>query len=395
MSMKKSVPGLYTNIITKKQRSLSSRLNAKNTSAGHNYIDPDQSAGLVSYYAAKLNTLRMAAIASIVWGHALLGWEDRVFTSLPGSFTQLVFIQFGRIGTIIFFVISGFFFAEKLKTLTVPAYIKYRFKSVILPWLLFVFLCVALQFFRVYPAAQILRTPFKLLVSTAGTLLSATIFHAAYWFIPVSIISACLLIIAKKIINKIWFGPALACITLFYQVNLYFGWVPVIHTKAILGYVFFMWLGVQLKNNITRIHSFIKTVRWPLMATVIFLTFLLTCAEGLYLKKAGCLDAFASIRFSNTILSLLIFAVFIKFRTIYRVKKMKPQKYVYGVYLLHSLILLQLVPVTGKIISHYHLFNYLSVMVLLQVGMFCTVLTISYLFAMVLKNSRLHFFVGR
>jgi len=116
--------------------------------------------------------------------------------------------------------------------------------------------------------------------------------------------------------------------------------------------------------------------------------------EALHLTAIGCKDAFASIRFSNIMLSLVLFVVFLKNRSLYRIKKIKPQRYVYGVYLVHTLILLEASPIVLQLVKTQTILYNIPAMVLIQCVFFAIVLLISYQLSMGIKNSRLRFLTG-
>lgn len=346
-------------------------------------------------YTAKLSTLRFVAICSIVWGHSLLGWDTRHFTTTSMFALQTVMIELGRLGTVIFFIISGYFLAGKIGRFNVGQYLVYRSKSIIIPWLIFVFTCVCLQFLHVFSFYQLQHTRLAIVLPVVENLLSGSLFYAAYWFIPVSIISACVLLASHKHIFKIWYVVLLGSITLFYCINLYAGWIDVNHTKSLLGYTFFMWLGVEFKKHIAAIHKIISNIKWRYLVSLVILAFVASCAEGLLLKANGCKDAFASIRFTNIILSLLIFSAFLKNRSLYTFKKLKPEKYVYGVYLIHSIVLLEAIPFVTALIKAQHWLNDVALLLALQLLFFVSVIVLSYLLSVLIKNSRLHFLTGR
>jgi hypothetical protein len=207
--------------------------------------------------------------------------------------------------------------------------------------------------------------------------------------------SACVLIICKKFINKLWFGAVLAGITLFYSVNLYHGWLPVNHARSFLGYAFFMWLGVQFKVYLYYVKVFVERLRWRILIPVIIVAFALACREGWTLKSIGCIDSYASIRFSNACLSLLLLFAVLKTGKMTWVEKIKPHKYIYGVYLVHSVIILRLMPRISKLISQFNLFANIPLAVLVQLFVFACIISLTYGVVIIIKKSPLKFMVGR
>lgn len=346
-------------------------------------------------YAAKLSVLRFVAICSIVWGHSLLGWETHQFQSTGAQLVQSVVMQCGRVGTVIFFIISGFFMANKIDKFNVGGYLLYRLNSIIIPWVIFVLLCVCLQVFQIFSFSDLVNLPSNTTLPVVKLLLTSSVFYAAYWFIPVSIISACLLVLAKKYSRAMWLGGVLAVITLFYCINLYYGWIDTNHTKSFLGYTFFMWVGVALKNNLYKVDRFIKRIKWQYIIVAFIIAFAASCIETSYLRQAGCKDPYASNRFFNIILSAIVFTSFVKYRSIYNVKKLRPEKYVYGVYLIHSLVLIEVMPPFMRDLKELGITANAPILLAIQFSFFAFIIFSSYLLSMAIKKSRLRFLTGR
>lgn len=345
-------------------------------------------------YAEKLTILRFIAICSTVWGHSLLGWDTLKLTGKL-NYLQTIVLQLGRLGTIIFFIISGYFLSNRIKQYTITSYLKHRFKSVIFPWLIFVLLCVMLQLLLIYAPGQLINTPFKKSLPVIITLLSSSIFYAAYWFIPVSIFSACVLVLFKKHIQSRALGIVLGLVTLFYCINLYCGWIDANHTKSLAGYIFFMWLGTWVGRNINAVNAFTSKLNWYYVVAVLLILFAGSCNEAVLLRSIGCKDPFASIRFSNILLSCAIFLAFLKFKSIYQIKKLKPEKYVYGIYLVHSIILLEITPIILRALHKYNITHNIFWFLIVQVCFAAIIILISYVISALIKNSRLHFLIGR
>ncbi len=60
---------------------------------------PAVSAATYKTYASKMDVIRLFAMASIVWGHALFGWENQIFPSVGQHAVQTVLMQMGRLGS--------------------------------------------------------------------------------------------------------------------------------------------------------------------------------------------------------------------------------------------------------------------------------------------------------
>ena len=176
-------------------------------------------------FAGKMSIARLISMLFIVWGHSLLGWEHMRFKSIDYQILQAVILEAGKIGTLGFFLITGYFLGDKIQNYTVPGFIKRRFFTLLLPWCIFLFLFVLAIFLETFPYNSVeqfnIRDTLKLLIKLTGY----SIFYSVYWFVPTSVISVIILIFFKKYVKTLWFGTFLAFLTLFYCINLYFGWV--------------------------------------------------------------------------------------------------------------------------------------------------------------------------
>jgi len=346
-------------------------------------------------YASKMDIVRVLAMTSIVWGHALFGWENLVFIKPGYQVIQASLMQLGRIGTINFFIISGFFFNSKIQKFTVVSYLRYRLFSLIVPWLLFISFFVIIQLVQILTLKGLVFNSPSATAKLTLNLFNAAVFHAAFWFIPVSILSACLLIVFKKYINSVWFGILLVAITLFYCINLYYAWVSVNHARSFLGYVLFMWLGIQLNRHLSYVKFFIEKLSNVVLIPAIILAFALACREGWVLKSMGCLDSFGSIRVSNIVLSILVFLGLLKTNNMGWIHTLKPHAYIYGVYLVHSIIMLCIMPHISKFTFEHNIFASMPTAFLLQLLVFAGVISVTYGIVVVIKKSPIRFIIGR
>ena len=345
-------------------------------------------------FADKMSVIRFISMCSIVWGHCLLGW-DSTHPGIPAHrFYQLFFLQLGKIGTINFFIISGFFLNDKIQKFNVLSYLKHRFFPLILPWLIFLTVFVLIEVMKVLPLRQILHGNIRQTSKLFIALASSFIFHSAYWFIPMSIISALLLIVFKKYISKPWFGVILAAITLFYSINLYHGWVTVNHTKSVLGYTFFMWLGIQLSLHLNSFKAFLIKIDWLPFIILACIMYFLTCREGLILTQIGSADSFASIRLTNSFLSVLLFLVFLKSEKLQWTNIFRPRKYCFGIYLVHCIIIAQFTPLLIQIASNTFFNSSITNSVLIRFCFFIFVLLLSYIIVNLIYRTRLKFILG-
>ncbi|MFD0750278.1 acyltransferase family protein [Mucilaginibacter calamicampi] len=343
----------------------------------------------------RLDVIRVVAMCSVVWGHCLMDLDDKNFAGLYAVLLQSSLLQLGRVGTLLFFLISGFLIADKIKRFTVVSYLQYRFSSTILPWLVFVSLLVLIQLFITLPIDQIFLGSKRKLIALIFEFYKGDIFHAAYWFIPVVIISCVILIIFKTQLQKNSYGTVLALITTFYGINLYLSLIPANHTTAFLGYAFFVWLGVIIKKRAPLILRVIEMLPWKIVVPIFLIAFFLSCREGMILTYNHSEDPYASIRISNIILSLIIFFSLLKTHKFWQISYLKPRQYAFGVYLIHSIIIVLSTPFVNQVIRLFNLNNSLSMIVLTRLAFFTMILLTSYLLVNLIRKTPLCFLIGR
>lgn len=345
-------------------------------------------------YGDKMGIARLISMLCIVWGHSLLGWEKLRFKTVDYQIIQAIILETGKIGTISFFLITGYFLGDKIQTYTVQGYIKRRFFTLILPWFIFLLLFALSVLLLDFPYNLFKHANFQNTIHFLLSLAGYSIFYSVYWYVPVSVISVTALIIFKKYINTLWFGISLAVLTTFYSVNLYFGWVPENHTKSVLAYMFFIWLGYMLKNNERTLGYFLKTVSWPAIFPVFSLLFFVACFEAVELTKSGSADPFSTVRFSNIIVSLVMFLTLLKTEKLNWVNKFEPRKCVYGIYLVHCIILVQFRAILNYFIKDPVNINHLGTSMILQVFYFLMTFITSYFIVFLLRKSKLKFMIG-
>jgi len=289
-----------------------------------------------------ISSIRIFAICSILWGHCSLGLE----IAAPQNNFDIIFqsfaIQLGKMGTILFFMISGILIQPKISSYTVSGFLRHRFFSTILPWVIFVFLLATVIILNDVPSKLIMKN---------GTLweqghlvyeiLKNVVLYSAYWFILVFIISLITLIFFKKYVFNLKMGIILGLASLFYGINLHYGWISVHHTKAFVGYVFFVWLGIHISKHYSWFIMRVAKTSWAILLPVLAITIVVASMEGAGLTKIGCKDPYASIRLSNVIATLMFFVCLFKVGKIETINRLVPDKIVYGVYLLHSILLYQ------------------------------------------------------
>jgi len=340
-----------------------------------------------------IDSVRFISICSIIWGHCLLGWQKRDFAGFEDSFVYSCVLQLGKLGTINFFLISGFLLADKLNVYSVGEYFKKRLRTTYLPFLFFIYL---FGVYRLKLAVDIMAEgDFTEALNHLYMVLIGALFYSSYWFIPVFFISTSVIIAFKQFVSKAWFGLLLAFISLVYCMNLHEHWFAVSHAKALFGYTFFIWLGVYINRNIHRIKIILKQTPWFIVNLVLVGTFFLACYEGHVLLERGSIDPFSSLRFSNALFGISFFFFLVKLGKISFFKRFNPQQNVFGIFLIQNILVFELMAFLNPYADKAFVGFNVGTLLIIQCAFFVMVFYINYFLANKLTHSPLSWIVGK
>jgi len=217
--------------------------------------------------------------------------------------------------------------------------------------------------------------------------------YTSYWFIINFLISISILLIFRRYLYSLYLGAPLLLFTLFYAVNIHYEWIDPRHTTAILGFVFFLWLGAQLRKNWEHVERWIKSI--PI--TVLILAMLLTfgsCIYEIVELHNGSIDPFNTLRISNILFSLVSFAFLLRLKTFKFVEYFKPRQTTYGIYLIHYILLAFLFP---ELFMHLNInMNSLSIpmFVLSKALTFAALYLLTFAIVLLISNSRAKKIIG-
>lgn len=197
-------------------------------------------------------------------------------------------------------------------------------------------------------------------------------FFAGYWFVTMSVFSGAVLVSLRRYRHHIGLGVILLAFLVAYNVNLYLEWFTSNHSKAFMGYVFYIWLGVQFAFHLKKVLSWINSIPKIIVFILVVISTALSGLEGAYLKSIGSEDPFGSIRITNGIASMLLLVLFL--RTI----EGRRTRIVFGMYLIHIIVLVLLTPLSVMIISKFRLYQTVASMVTVQVTWFALIMVITY-----------------
>ena len=210
------------------------------TAGGHDYLFIDNA--------------RFVSMIAIVMRHCELSlFRDYHVSTLESAITQI-----RSFGVLLFFVNSAFLMAAWLArpNASVRAYWRGRLIRVGKPWLIWAggYQVIGLVKFFLVPSGGNLRAlPHQIWQG---------FFLDNYWFVPILFFSLAIMLPLRRYWRSWWLGSALLLLSWFYGVNQYAQWIPPSHTIALFGYLFYLWLGVQLFQKFTSIREYVRRIPW-------------------------------------------------------------------------------------------------------------------------------------
>ena len=283
---------------------------------------------------------------------------------------------------------------SKLQGYSLKGYFNERIPVVYGPWLFIVCFNVLLLMFHQLSQQDLLATrSLSTIAKSIYAIVNGLIVYGPYWFVLTYLVGMVVLIYFKRYSGNIYFGLVLGAITLFYAVNFHFEWIDTFHTKAILGYTFFIWLGFQFHSHWKEILDKAKKITWPIILIMMLVFFSIACYEGYILSLKGVRDPFASNRITNIIFSLIFFLFLLKIGPIRIINNLRPRKIVYGVYLINSIVIFGLTLMFKKFIDNLNFVD-IWLLLILQFVFFAITLMLTYLIVYFLINSSLRWIIG-
>jgi hypothetical protein len=296
-----------------------------------------------------IDSLRFIAIITIVIEHSYLYPDPSYFKEIGEQWIQTITMQLFKFGTITFYILAGFLIGDKIKTTSPIAYLKRRFDSTFKPWLfwLIVYLIlIYIDFFVMFKKGSLVRA-FDNPIAGLGDQLYFIVFETSFWFILNFLGSISILLLFRKYLYSFKLGLFLAICSLFYSLNLYHAWIPSRHTTAVVGFVFYLWLGVIMHKYFEQFNVWIKKRSIYVLIGAVAITFIAACLESIYLMNSvnGILvDPYNTLRISNIIYSIIAFLLLYKIGNIKWIKSLNPRTTTYGIHLIHFIIIMKGLP---------------------------------------------------
>nr|WP_294791292.1 acyltransferase [uncultured Mucilaginibacter sp.] len=297
-----------------------------------------------------IDAIRSIAMMAIVAEHSI-GAGGYTFTyGTPKYWAYITLTQIAKFGTISFFLLAGFLIGEKFTDYTPAQYLKRRVSTTFGPWLFWTF---------VYVVGMIITLRIKERIYHNGDFNLSNILnnikiiylYSNYWFIINFLVSISILLIFRKHLYSWLLGLVLGLFSLFYAVNIHLEWISPKHTTAILGFVFFLWLGAQIRKHKDAMEIFAERLSYPLLLLLLIVTFGLSVFE-IDVLSGKSVDPVNTLRISNILFSLVCFMLLFKIKSFRAVNYLKPRQTTFGIYLIHYLVLIFLLP---EIFIHFNI----------------------------------------
>jgi fucose 4-O-acetylase-like acetyltransferase len=289
-----------------------------------------------SYHFADF--IRFVAMCAIIFQHSFIV-EKEVLMSDYSSVIVFFFLKvIAKIGSISFFVISGFLLSSALDRYSTGEYLSKRVKNIFKPYILFIFIYLVLDcagaFFGQQKIESLADFPAFLVSKIFGIL-----FFTSYWFIFNYFISVMLLLAFRKYLYEQWLGILLFCCTMVYAINVHFEWFTPHHTTAFVGFTFFLWLGANLKKQDQLFWNVVdNTPYWKIIVTVL-ITLSINFYETFYLIESGATIVDSSIKFTNILYALAVVLLLCKVGRNFTFGFLNPRDETYPLYLIHPIFL--------------------------------------------------------
>jgi hypothetical protein len=308
-----------------------------------------------------VNLIRFIATIGIVFLHSGIPLAGNDYNAVIHQVNHIEYYlllrQIFKFATICYFMIAGFLLADKVTGANPFHYYKRRFDVLVKPYLLSFAIFIILLLIRDYALTNEKFKWYYILTSMKFSLL-----YTAYWYVPNYLLSLLIIVGFAKYIQSPYFGALLFVLTLYYTwFDVYSSHHTASHTTALLGFVFYMWLGVYIKKN--NLVQKIKNLNLLSVGVVLILIFLLSNCESYYLfHYTQNRDSLNTLRISNQLYSIVAFVFLVR----YCDKPpnfgiFNPRNETYGIYLYHSFFTFFVLPSVENWMSyHYHisLFSY-------------------------------------
>ncbi len=205
-----------------------------------------------------------------------------------------------------------------------------------------------------------------------------------------------ILLLFRKYMYSWAFGLILGILSLFYSVNLYYEWIPTSHTTALVGFVFYLWLGVIFHKYFEHFKNWINAKSFTNLFFWVIITFILSCLETLNLMRLGFMDSLNTLRITNIIYSFACFLFLYRFCNFKFIDKLNPRSMTFGIHLVHHILIIIMLPLLLRPLNIVYKNETASYLVVMQFLIFLLIYSTTYALVYYIgKSKRFKWTVGQ
>jgi len=262
-------------------------------------------------------------------------------TKLGSDFGDAIVTPF-KFGTIGFFLISGFLLGERVDRRNPVDYFLRRLKRVFVPWLFWSIMMCAVLVIKGPAGHGPEYANWSEVLHSVNSNLRFTLFRTAFWFVPNLLLCIAVLLAFRRHIYSLKLGFVLLALNLVYVVNIYMLWFPSLHSQALFGFVFYLWLGSYAAQNFERISNVLNRIPAAAFVAASLITAVAAFGESHLLAGLKSPDALNTLRLSNQLFSIFIVLMIFKFTRASWPRFIDVRQHTFGLYLSHAIVLLLL-----------------------------------------------------
>jgi hypothetical protein len=306
-----------------------------------------------------VNNVRFLSMLSVVLVHCTVQVHRLQHADRTPLLCQLLILLL-KFGSINFFLVSGFLAGERMGQRKPMEYLKQRLRNVCAPWMVWGMLWCAILVLHDFRHGKLAPLSLHGLIPVAAHYIESGIFLTSFWFVPNLMVGLCLLMLLRRWCNDLAIGAILAAFSIFYAVNVYGQWVPSVHTEAMVGFVFYIWLGTWGARNFASIQRWLSGI--PLRWIVLFAlaTLLAAVKEAQILAAMHAPDETNTLRITNQFYSLAVTLLLLKMRGPISPRFIQVRETTFGIYLTHVLSLAIVSSALGFLIPRYGTYGFWS-----------------------------------
>lgn len=283
-----------------------------------------------------ISNARFIAMISIVWVHSLLLWE---VASPPASYVGVALTQLMKFGTICFFLISGYLLGEGLTRTGRLQYFYRRVKAVFVPWAFWGFVWFVIALSQNLVDTKSHWHLGSSLCDLGHMYLKFVFITSVYWFVPNFFICLALVLGLYKRVPDYVQGAIFLALSLFYGINAYIQIIPPRHTSALLGFVFYLWLGSFAYHHRVRLNRWMTRISRMRLAIYAVVATIFALVEFSVLRKLNYGDGYNTLRISNQAFSVLATLLIVKCKGALFPKMIDVRSETFGIFLIHPILL--------------------------------------------------------